>query len=157
MDAIAFYEQLEQYARPRMLKNLELLKPEEFTRPLDFLGGRSPRGAALHIIETEMFWIHFIVSGGPEPKWPDHEKYPDVESVRKLFAQAAIVTKDYLRRLSHDELMAEKTVTFQDGQSLRLPLWQYAYQVITHEFHHKGQLMGIVRALGYEPQESDFI
>ena len=98
-----------------------------------------------------------IVSGGPEPQWPDHEQYTDVESVRRIFAETAVVTKDYLRRLSREELLAEKTVVFADGQSVRYPLWQYAYQVVTHEFHHKGQLMGIVRALGYVPEETDFI
>ena len=82
---------------------MQLLKPEEFTRTLQFLGGRSPRGVALHIVETEMFWIHMIVSGGPEPQWPDHEQYTDVESVRRIFAETAVVTKDYLRRLSREE------------------------------------------------------
>jgi uncharacterized damage-inducible protein DinB len=157
MDAISFYEQLERHARPLMLKNLELLKPEEFTRPMPFLGGRSPRDVLAHAMETEIFWMQCALQGKPRIEFEQYGQYPDVESVRKKWEEVAAETKEYLRGLTPEILKAEKSVDWGGGIVSRFPLWLAIYQVITHEFHHKGQLMSIVRGLGYEPEMTDFV
>ena len=157
MDPIACYKQLERYARPRMLANLDQLKLEEFTSPLQFLAGRSPRDVVAHTMETEIFWIHCALQGKPMIKFREYEQYAAVDTVRRRWAEVAAETKEYLRSLTPEDIDAEKSVDIGGSNVVQFPLWQIIYHVITHEFHHKGQLMSAVRDLGYEPSETDFI
>ena len=138
-----------------MLKNLELLKPEEFTQPMQFLGGRSPRDVLAHTMEAEIFWMQCALQGRPEPQFDQFEQYSDVETVRKKWELTAAETKEYLRGLTPEALMAEKTVDWGGGNVSHFPLWLAIYHVITHEFHHKGQIVFAAHHLGYSPPETD--
>jgi uncharacterized damage-inducible protein DinB len=41
-------------------------------------------------------------------------------------------------------------------KGLEMPRWLFT-QAVTHEFHHKGQIVTIARQLGYQPVETDLV
>ncbi len=88
---------------------------------------------------------------------------------RALFDHAPCTTMDLVRRLfaRTDEAMEEFLESFKDRMGVPVktehdpgewitakPLALFTH-VITHEFHHKGQIVWMGRLLGYTPKDTD--
>jgi uncharacterized damage-inducible protein DinB len=156
MELIEFYEQVERFARVRMLENLEKLPAEEFTRERPTIGRGSIRNALIHIPSSEYFWVRRVLQGDKDASLGPYENYAMVGDVRTKWIEVAAETKRYLRALTPAQLVEARTYRFPDGKStLRTDF--VIHHVLTHEFHHKGQLMMALRMLGYELQETDLL
>ena len=82
---------------------------------------------------------------------------PDVEAVRQLFRGVDELVTAYCARVeSTGQLPAKLTVPGRPAPLILTPLALFTH-VITHEFHHKGQLLSMSRQLGYQPVDTDII
>ncbi|MCP3027145.1 DinB family protein [Halobacillus sp. A5] len=54
------------------------------------------------------------------------------------------------------ETKIKGTVSWQENEIELSVLWLMTH-TITHEFHHKGQIVSIARRLGYEPVDTDLV
>jgi uncharacterized damage-inducible protein DinB len=156
MELLELYEQIERLARPGMLANLEKLSAEEFTREMPVIGLGSIRNALVHIPSSEYFWVRRVLQGDKGASLRPYEDYATVGEVRSKWLEVAAETKRFLRELTPAQLLEAKTYRFPDGEAT-LRTDYVIHHILTHEFHHKGQLMMALRILGYEPQETDLI
>ncbi len=145
MHPVEFYEQVERYARPRMLENLAKLSLGEFTREIPTTPRGSKGNILAHTMECEEYWIQFRLMNGAEPALNQFENYPTLFSVGVKWAEVAKVTKGYLQGLTETDLNAAREHVWGDGEVARYTVAQAIYHVLTHEFHHKGQLMLLMR------------
>ena len=156
MELLELYELIERNARPRMLENLERLSAEDFVRELPAIGWGSIRNSLAHLPSSEHFWISRILQRDAEASFGRYEDYATVADVRAKWEEVASETKRFLRGLSPEQLTEVKTYQFTDG-TMDLRIDCVVHHILTHEFHHKGQLMMALRTLGHEPQETDLL
>jgi uncharacterized damage-inducible protein DinB len=126
-----------------VLSHAELLTPEQFVAEIPGFGAASVRDQLLHIIQCEQLWVHRLRKIPWNPPAP--ADYGTVELLREAKLRTASDTIAYLDSLSDAELNA--------GESLN-PAF-ILHHVITHTFHHKGQIVAMFRLLGHPAPDTD--
>jgi uncharacterized damage-inducible protein DinB len=142
-----------------MLDHTAKLSPEELRKPLDGFGCESVHGTLMHTAEAEDFWVSHA-HGRTWESW-EHSGGPfgfkgcdTVEEIKARFAEVAARTLDYLAGLRDDELMTPQHITHHWGELDIAPAHMLCH-IVTHAFHHKGQVVAMCRILGYPPPETD--
>jgi uncharacterized damage-inducible protein DinB len=107
----------------------------------------------IHVFNCEGLWIHAL----QKLKYVDVEasECPDVSDVRALQQQVSDRTLAYLSNLTNQQLNSDAELQFPDGNlAIRTPAL-VLHHVLTHAFHHKGQIVTICRSLGYPAPDTD--
>lgn len=128
--------------------------PDDLTRkPLPGFGHPTIWKQLVHILTCEEGWIHDLqdkVFAG----WTE-EQCPTMEGLLSAKERIRDATQTYLRALSEEQLNTTLTVRPVDwGGELRSPAF-IVLHVITHAFHHKGQVVAMLRILGYPAPDTD--
>ncbi len=80
-----------------------------------------------------------------------------MQEMRKVFNEVDNLVEEFLREFEGRwEIAITGPVPWQEEADDLTPLWLYTH-VITHEFHHKGQIVSMSRQLGYTPADTDLI
>jgi uncharacterized damage-inducible protein DinB len=75
--------------------------------------------------------------------------------VRLLDNEVGLGTLAYLSSLNDRQLNADVELHFSDGDvAVRTPAL-VLHHVLTHAFHHKGQIVAMCRALGHPARDTD--
>ena len=81
--------------------------------------------------------------------------FPAVADARILQGEVRRRTGSYLSGLSREQLNTETELTFSDGDhAVRTPAL-ILHHVLTHAFHHKGQIVAMCRELGHPAPDTD--
>jgi uncharacterized damage-inducible protein DinB len=137
----------------RLLDHVGTLPPEALMTPLEGFGLPILRNQLLHIADSEAFWVSRL-EGLPFQGW-DYVAYTDVPAMRAAFERVAAATADYLDQLDADAVNVPLELTFDDGSLATTPALTLSH-VITHGFHHKGQVVAMCRLLGHPAPCTDF-
>jgi uncharacterized damage-inducible protein DinB len=107
----------------------------------------------IHIFNCEGFWVHTLQGLSYVDRSP--AQCPAVSDAR-LFEQEVIQqTHTYLSRLTDCQLNSDTELNFSDGDvAIRTPAL-ILHHVLTHAFHHKGQIVAMCRALGHPAPDTD--
>lgn len=83
-------------------------------------------------------------------------EFRNIESIKALYNNVNQLTDTYLNAYSGqlDVIVNGTTASGRSAQSTPLELFTH---VITHEFHHKGQILSMFRLLGAVPPDADVI
>ena len=149
---------LEQHRRAhqsysRLLDHVATLPVEALMEPLEGFGLPLLRNQLLHIADSEAFWISML-EGQVFEGW-DYVAFSDVAAMRKAFAIVAQATRAYMSSLTDADLNAQKVLAFDDGSLTTTPALVLSH-IITHGFHHKGQVVAMCRRLGHPAPCTDF-
>lgn len=149
----AQYEQVRQ-SREVLFQYCNTISQKDFIRENSSFGRGSIRNLLVHTGNTYEFWI------GKQALQRDGEfmPYASVTTISELYT--------YYDRI--DELIREFLHHFASGFSVEIPVQvndttgsitplQLFTHVITHEFHHKGQVLSLSRHLDYTPVDTDII
>jgi uncharacterized damage-inducible protein DinB len=128
--------------------------PDRLLRePISGFGHPSVWKQLVHILSCEEGWVHDLQD---KPFAGCHEE--DVATITALRATKGRIrdaTSVYLQRLSEAELNTILNKRPQDwGGELRSPAFILLH-VITHAFHHKGQIVAMLRILEYPAPDTD--
>jgi uncharacterized damage-inducible protein DinB len=83
------------------------------------------------------------------------EECPAVADGRLLKKEISQSTIAYLSTLTNQQLNADAELHFSDGDvAVRTPAL-ILHHVLTHAFHHKGQIAAMCRALGHPMSDTD--
>ncbi len=153
------YNLREQYilvkaSRAVLLDYCATISHEDFVVTHPDFGRGSVRNLLVHIANVYEFWI-----GANAMKrnigFTSFDDIQNVERSRKLFTDIDNLTEaffDFVTLENPDAFLIERNgVTHQ-----YTPVALFTH-VITHEFHHKGQLLTLSRILGYIPPDTDII
>jgi uncharacterized damage-inducible protein DinB len=135
------------------LDHLSTIPASDYGKELPSFGFRTLREQAIHIFNCEGFWIHTLHGLGYVDR--DPEQCPVVADARHLQQEVSRRTHEYLSNLTDQQLNADTELHFPDGDvAVRTPAL-VLHHVLTHAFHHKGQMVAMCRALGYPAHDTD--
>lgn len=132
------------------------LPAEVFLNSPDHLQVKSIRELLVHIANTYQRWLENFIH---QKKFPfiRIEAVNNVEDIRQFFDRIDNVTFDFINRYkSNPEVLIHGKLPGETELIGITPLKLFTH-TITHEFHHKGQIMAIVRQYGYIPPDADII
>ncbi|MFP5226215.1 MAG: DinB family protein [Acidobacteriota bacterium] len=137
----------------RALDHLATLPLTDYTKNVSGFGSPNLRDQVIHCINCEAFWIH-VLQGLP---YADEERarFPTVADARAFESRVTAQTIDYLSRLNDQQLNTPTTLHFPDGDTATRTPALILHHMLTHAFHHKGQIAAMCRILGHPAPDTD--
>ncbi|MGH2574655.1 MAG: DinB family protein [Ignavibacteria bacterium] len=147
---------LVQSSREAVLRYLETISFEDLTKEVESFNKSSIRKMIMHVANTYVFWFGNFEPGKKTDYYKDNE-VKTAADLRKVLAGVDMLVNEFLNRFK-DSLNAsvEGNIFWLKKNITETPLSLFTH-VITHEFHHKGQIMSMSRQLGYTPPDADVI
>lgn len=142
--------------RETLFSYCEGITQEHFLFDHQSFGDRSIHYLFIHIANTYTFWIgHFPKITLNE--FAGADGYKTVKEIRALYQSIDVLVEKFLETF---DPMLEQPITnkisSRDMEVAITPLQLFTH-VITHEYHHKGQILSMSRQLGYTPIDTDII
>jgi uncharacterized damage-inducible protein DinB len=136
-----------------VLEHMSTIPMGDYVKELPNFGFRTLREQAIHIFNCERFWIQTLQGLPHLDRKP--VDCPAVDDVILLQQQAAQSTQKYLATLTDQRLNTNTELYFPDGNiAVRTPAL-VLHHVLTHAFHHKGQMVAMCRVLGHPARDTD--
>lgn len=142
-------------SRAVLLDYCRSISPKDLLNENSSFGrGGSMRNLLVHIANVYESWI------GKQALKKDisFTTYPSKETIQDislLFEDIDRLMDEFIAGMDSPE-MQEITYTLND-ETHKASAFQIFTHVITHEFHHKGQVLSMSRHLGYTPVDTDII
>ena len=136
-----------------VLDHLSTIPTNDYVTELSGFGFRTLREQTIHIFNCEGAWIHILQGLRYVDRTP--QECPLVADARLLQKEVSQATHGYLSTLTNQQLNADTELHFPDGDfAVRTPAL-VLHHVLTHAFHHKGQIVAMCRALGHPTPDTD--
>jgi uncharacterized damage-inducible protein DinB len=139
--------------RDPLLQTLEQLDSEELLKPTG-AGKGSVRDILVHIMNAEKFWISFLKESEYEMSEPDG--FSDISSIRNEWSKVAAETEEFIRNLPEASLQHVRSIRSGD-RTISFTVAKALLHVTTHETHHRGFLIGLIRQKGLEPPDVNML
>lgn len=142
-----FYDWVKQ-TRTVLLEYTDHLPPEVYTlEHPDFAYG-SIRNIQVHVARAYLRWVGNVCL---KREWGtlafDAESVPTAQIMRERFLEVdALLERVFVSTIPSEEMFE---VVHPDGDTLRVSTHWLVMRPITHEFHHKGQMLALGRVLGH--------
>ncbi len=114
---------------------------------------KSIRDLLEHMAGCYFSWIGFHGLGRPRALF-DHGPCMTMDLVRLLFARVDTTMDDFLESFKESMEVPLRSEHDKGEWITATPLALFTH-VITHEFHHKGQIVSMSRLMGYIPRDTD--
>ena len=133
--------------REPLLDALRELDNNDFTRNLG-VGKGSIRNIMVHLLNSDIYWINIIGDENIPPLEPTQFRTVDdvakswkriERKMRDVISIQTDVSLQYVKRLRKEE----DTISFTIGRAF--------LHLVTHEAHHRGFIIGLLRQMGYDP------
>lgn len=143
-------------SREIVFRFCEQIPPQQLAGPIASFGRGSVTDTLLHVADTYLYWIAAVgLQQQPAYSGPHTEK--NMETIREAFDTVnAVVTEFLFTYAARPEAVITREATGNLSEIRSSPLQLFTH-VITHEFHHKGQVMTMGRMLGHTPPDADII
>jgi uncharacterized damage-inducible protein DinB len=143
------------WANHRALEACAALSEEQFTRDLSS-SFRSVRDTLVHILGAEWLWLERWHGRSPNGLLSAAD-FPDLESVRRRWAEVERNLLDYIASLTPEDLQRVIQHKTTKGVPQAQPHWQMLEHLVNHGTYHRGQVTTMLRQLGAKPAALDLI
>ncbi|KZZ83644.1 DinB family protein [Bacillus sp. SJS] len=149
------YELVKQ-TRERLFEFCEGLDSSHYIQELEAFGWGSIRNLHVHVAMCYQAWLKRFGLKQEHVNIEDGQ-IKNVEEMRYLFEKVDQLVLQFLTKYEDvpNSLLKGK-VSWQEEEEELSVLWLLTH-TMTHEFHHKGQIVSIARHLGYTPPDTDLI
>ncbi len=137
----------------RALDHLATLPLAAYTKDVPGFGSPNLRAQVIHNLNCEAFWIH-VLQGLPFTD-DDPARFPTVADARAYQHQVTSQTLAYLSSLTDAQLNTPTELHFPDGDTATRTPALILHHMLTHAFHHKGQIVAMCRILGRPAPDTD--
>lgn len=144
-----------QEARAELLNYCSTIKPEDLSKEITGFNNSTITSMLLHIANTYLFWLKRF-AGKQGFEYFDEKNIKDITGVRKAFEEADKVVNAFLGSYPYHSTKIKGEI-FWLKTDMTFSVLELFTHVMTHEFHHKGQIMSMSRMLGYTPIDADII
>lgn len=131
------------------------VSPEHLTREAGVSFG-SLLGTLAHTLGAQRVWLSRF-TGAPLERLPTAQDYPDLRSWLIGWEETAAQIEAFLAGLTDEQLAANITWKNFRGDSFTRPLWQPVIHLVNHTTYHRGQIVSLLRQMGYAPPSTDLI
>lgn len=143
------------WANRRLLDSCTVLTAEELERDLG-LSHKNILFTLQHICDGEKVWLDCLTTTAPGGNWtlpPDPSPKLTLNHLAQKWPEFWRGYEKWLDELpdAASDLQAEIFVKIPDGRLPRFKRWQILRHVLDHSQFHRGQAIGMVRALGHTP------
>jgi len=107
----------------------------------------------VHNADCYLYWLPYMALE-QKVEWLNYGDYKNVADIRQLFMRMDEMMDIFLDKFEKSMDMPIDNARSRSDKLNATPLMIFTH-VITHEFHHKGQVMAMCRQLGYPPPETD--
>jgi uncharacterized damage-inducible protein DinB len=141
-------------SREVLLQYCETISVTDFCTENSSFGRGSIRNLLVHTANTYEFWIG---QQALQKKliFTSYESVSNIEETRQLFHKIDKLVEEFVTMFRHRYLTNLK-VSVNDASTKANALKLFTH-VITHEYHHKGQVLSLSRHLGYIPVDTDIM
>jgi uncharacterized damage-inducible protein DinB len=130
----------------RLISFCGTLATDELQRPLSGFGFPTVVRQLEHTIGAEVYWQTVVIRGySEEATMPP---LPDLAAIEAFREQTALATRAYLERATEAELNTPRVMISDPGQTRLLRPADVILRVVTHVFHHQGQVLAMCRSMG---------
>ena len=148
------YESI-QGSRQELIRYCSQISPEHFAQPLEKFTHTSIRNLLLHVANASLYWLAEFALQKPAP-YGKAEAINSVKDIEVLFGEVDKLMVEFLDKFSDNNEAFTGWVKWVKKDLTATPLQIYTH-VVTHFFHHKGQILTMSRHLGYTPVDTDVI
>ena len=135
------------------LEHLSTIPEADYARALPGFGFPTLREQIIHVLNCEGFWIYTLQGFRYVDRNP--AECPTVAEAVVFEREISQQTHAYLSELTDQQMNSDAKLCFPDGDAaVRTPAL-VVYHVLTHAFHHKGQIVAMCRVLGYPAPDTD--
>jgi uncharacterized damage-inducible protein DinB len=136
-----------------LLSHIATVPDDLHQKQISGFGSPSIWKQLVHILNCEEFWIHSLQNKA-FADWRE-EDFPTVPELLAAKDRIRNATRIYVEDLTEEQLNSTLTKRPVDwGGELRSPAFILLH-VITHAFHHKGQIVAMLRIVGYPTPDTD--
>jgi uncharacterized damage-inducible protein DinB len=127
----------------------------DLNTPVPAFENQTIRYLLVHIANT---YFHWLTSFALKKSFNllEDQGFVNIDLMRPLFAEVDDTMATFLANFTGKLDIPLNGVISRNRQVSATPLQLFTH-VITHEFHHKGQIMSMCRSLGYIPPDTDVI
>jgi len=137
------------------LRAIREVTPEHLRREAGISFG-SLFGTMVHMLGSQRRWLARFQGHAPA-HIPTLDDLPDLISWIHAWEETASEIEAFLAALTDEQLAASLTWTDSEGASLTAPLWQPVLHLVNHYSYHRGQIVSLLRQMGYQPPSTDLI
>jgi len=152
MDYNEFYI-LNLNVRERLLKFLETIPFEKLTAESNW-GYSSARNMLAHIQETEDWWVKGVLKDEPYQDY-NFSDFNSLEDFKKTWEKLQRQTLDYVE--ANQNILKDRVTRNLRGKTYEFQIQKVLMHVLTHEFHHRGQICLLLRQAGFTPPDVDLV
>lgn len=141
-------------SRVVLLDYCAYLTPDHFYAHHASTGRGSIHNLLAHIANTYKFWIgeQFL---GKKNNYISYTDTTPLETLNTVFQEIDILMESFFEKLEKQAFAEfEYEIDGKKGKSCPLEVFTH---VMTHEYHHKGQLLTLSRQLGYTAVDTDIL
>ena len=143
-------------ARRALFSYCDTIKPADLYKPLEPFNNSSIADLLIHNANTYISWINNFGLDG-NASFFKTEELKSLNEIRSVFDWVDSFMGKFLEQYGHDpEWPVTATIKHRGITASQSALCLFTH-VITHEFHHKGQILTMSRQLGYTPVDTDVI
>ena len=84
------------------------------------------------------------------------EGFQDIQSIRDVWSNVSVDTEEFIRNLPEDQLNHVRSIR-SDNQTISFTVAKALLHMTTHETHHRGFLIGLIRQKGIEPPDVNLL
>jgi uncharacterized damage-inducible protein DinB len=141
-------------SRNILLEYCKTLSDKDFLIENSTFGRGNIRNLLVHIGNTYEFWIG-RGSLKKNIKFTEYNSVKNVIEAKSFFINVDSFIEEFINDY-YEKYMIDIETEIHGKVVLASPLKLFTH-VITHEFHHKGQILSLSRHLGYVPVDTDII
>lgn len=143
-------------ARTALFDYCGSMDADDLYKPIGQFNNANIAGLLLHNVDTYIGWLGNF---GMDRSTPLHkaEDIKSLDEIKELFEKVNALVTEFLEKYAGDFEQPVTGMVKHRGFSTALSPLQLFTHVITHEFHHKGQILTMSRLLGYIPVDTDVI
>lgn len=144
--------EFEQDAHARVLASLETVPVQNMDAP----AYHESLELFAHMMSARSFWLHRlgVTELGPKDLFPNRVT---LEELSEMAADTHAAWTDYLERMNDEEIARVVEYKSTEGPVYNNTVEDILTQLFHHSAYHRGQIASRLKALGGDPEPTDFI
>jgi uncharacterized damage-inducible protein DinB len=136
-----------------LLDHLYTLPPEAYAKQLPSFGFNTIQKQVIHIFNCEAFWVSILQRLDYLDR--DAADFATIADTVRFQHEISCRTQQFFSTLTDQQLNTDTELHFSDGdRAVRTPAL-ILHHMLTHAFHHKGQIVAMCRELGHPAPDTD--